>query len=317
METVNGTTNFILSFNAVMPMFLLVLLGMFIRRLGVLGEDAVTQFNRVVFTVFLPTLLFHNAYTTSVGEGVKPGLVVFTLVSILAVWLLATLFVCMGIKESTVRGAMIQGIFRSNFLLFGVPLVTNLYGAENISVTVFMVGVVVPIFNVLAVVTLEIFRGNQPRFLNILLGILKNPLILGICTGALAHVSGLQLPRFLESTISGISDLATPMALIMLGAALKFQKGDRYLALVSAVVGKLVLVPLLTLPVAILLGFRGVALATLTITFASPTAVASYTMAKIMDSDDVLAAKIVVTSTFFSSITIFLWIFVLKQLALI
>lgn len=298
-------------------MFILVLLGIFIRKSGFLGEQAVTQFNKVVFTIFMPTLLFHNAYSTSVSEGINPGLVIFTAVSIMAVWLLATLFVCMGIKESAIRGAMIQGIFRSNFLLLGIPLVTNLYGAGNIGVTIVMVGVVVPIFNVLAVVTLEIFRGNQPSFLNILLGILKNPLILGICAGVLANVSGLHLPRFLESTISGVSDLATPMALIMLGAALKFQKRDKYSALAAAVTAKLVLVPLLTLPAAVWLGFRGVALATITITFASPTAVASYTMAQQMDSDDVLAAKIVVTSTFFSSLTIFLWVFTLKQLGLI
>ncbi|MDR0569621.1 MAG: AEC family transporter [Clostridiales Family XIII bacterium] len=310
-------SSFATAFNAVTPMFLLISLGVAARRAGLVTEEAASQLNRVVFTVFLPALLFNNAYSASFAESASLRLALFTLAAVVAVWLLACLCVCLAIKSRPMRGTMIQGIFRSNFILFGIPVATNLYGEENIGATSFMVAVLVPIFNVLAVVTLEVFRGNKVKPLGILAGIAKNPLILGLCAGLLAFFSGLRLPAFIGGALESVAGAATPLALIVMGAALTFKGGAGTAPLAAAVFGKLAAVPLLVLPVAVRMGFRGVELATAAISFASPTAVASYAMAKHMGGDDVLAARIVVASTFCSCLTMFLWVYALKELGLI
>ena len=212
---------------------------------------------------------------------------------------------------------MIQAIYRSNFVILGLPIAANLFGGEKLTTTAVAVTIVVPLFNVLAVVVLEIFRGGKPDPVKILKGIARNPLIIGAVLGILTIVFQIQLPQLAEDVIDQLKDVATPLALVTLGMSLNLKEmGAEKRNLIICVLGRLVIVPGIALTGAALLGIRGVAFVTLLAVFASPCAVSSFTMAEQMDSDAELAANAVVCSSALASVTLFGWIFLFKTLGM-
>ena len=310
--------NLILSFNVVAPLCFVMALGYFLKYLKMFDENTVNVMNNVAFKVFLPCLLFYNVYTTDLGNVINPKLMIFACLSIISLFIILLLIVPIFEKDNSKRGVIIQGIFRSNFVLFGIPVATSLAGEGNIGVTALLIGVVVPTFNVLAVVCLETFRGGKVNVKKVTHGIATNPLIIGSFLGLSMLVIGIKLPTFLEVTIKDVSKIATPLSLILLGASFSFSNVKKYLKeTIITVIGKLIIVPLVFLAISYAVGFRGISLLSLMIMFAAPTAVSSFQMAKQMDGDADLAGQIVVFTSAFSIVTVFAWIFVLKQLALI
>lgn len=310
--------NLIISFNAVMPMFLIMILGTVIKYRKMISQQTQSQLNNLAFRVFIPLLLINNLYNTDFGHVFQPRLIAFVTLSIIIMWLLATALVVKIEKRDFKRGAMIQGICRSNYTLFGLAILINLYGADNVGIPSLMVAIVLPLFNAFAVITLEVFCGSKVEIKEIGMEVAKNPFIIAVAIGIVISLLKFQLPVFLESTLSGLSGMAMPLALVAMGASLSFDKvfqDKRNLSLV--VIGKLFLAPFIFVPLAILVGFRDVELASLMVVFASPTAVVSYTMADQMNSDSELASAAIILSTVISCFTMFLWIFALKQLGFI
>ena len=217
--------------------------------------------------------------------------------------------------EDTIDG---QGLFRSNFVIFGIPITESLFGSEKVGVAALLIAVIVTLFNILSVIALETFRGGKPNFRKISIGIIKNPLIIASCLGILTLLLKIKIPTAMEKTISDVSKIATPLSLILLGASFKFDNIKKYLKQTTiAVVGKTILTPCIILPICIMFGYRGVELTTLMIIFAAPTAISSFTMAQQMDSDSDLAGQIVVFTSAFYVVTVFMLIFILKQSHLI
>ena len=310
--------NLVVSFNAIAPLFLLIAAGFLIRRQGLVRDEALPQMNSLAFTVFLPALLFSNLYSTNIQSAFAPDLLAYAVFAALGMYGLAVAAVCMLEKDSKSRGAMIQAIYRSNFVLLGLPIVQTLFEGQDLGVTSVIIAVVVPIFNVLAVVTLEVFRGGRVQWKKVVVGIAKNPLILASLLGFGCMALGIQLPVFLHTAIKNLATAATPVALVVLGASIHVELiAGNTRNLVICVLGRLVAAPLLFVSIAAALGFRGIELVTLLAMLAAPTAVSSFTMAQQMDSNGELAAEAVVMSAVFSCLTMFLWIFALKQLGLI
>ncbi|MBQ4650795.1 MAG: AEC family transporter [Firmicutes bacterium] len=309
--------NLKISLEAVAPMFLIMAVGFFVRRKGLLSEEDVRHMNKMVFLTLFPPLMFTNLYGRELSEAVNGRLIIYTLAAIAVVYLMTVVFVLRVEKSPRSRGAMIHAIYRSNFVIMGLPIVSNIFGSENLAMTSMMVTIVVPVFNVMAVTTLEIFRGGKPDPVHILKGIAKNPLILGAAAGLIAVFIDLQLPVFVEKTITMMSGAATPVALLLLGASFNVQSLERCKRnLIFCLLGRLVVVPAIAITGGIIMGFRDVALVTLLAVFASPTAVSSFTMAQQMDSDDELAGNCVIFSSMLSCLTMFLWIFGLKSFGL-
>lgn len=310
--------NLILSFNVVTPLCLVMAIGYFLKYIKMFDEHTLNVMNSVCFKTFLPVLLFYNIYNTDIASVLNPPLMLFAAVSIIVIFTLTFIFIPLIEKENSKRGVMIQGIFRSNFVLFGIPVATSLVGEGNVGATALLIGVIVPIFNVLAVVCLETFRGGKIDIKKIIRGIITNPLILGALLGFILLMLKVQLPVFVMTTIKDISKIATPLSLILLGASFSFSDVKKYLKdTLIVVLGKLVIFPLIVVGSAYYFGFRDIALLSLMIMSASPTAISSFQMAKQMDGDADLAGQIVVFTSAFSIVTVFFWIFVLKQLSLI
>ena len=310
--------NLILSFNVVAPLCFVMALGYILKYLKMFDENTIKAMNSVAFKTFLPTLLFYNIYTTDLRSVFNPKLMIFAALSIIIIFTLLFLFIPMIEKEDNKKGVMIQGIFRSNFVLFGIPVATSLVGEGNVGTTALLIGVVVPLFNFLAVVCLETFRGGCIDIKKIIYGIVTNPLIIGSLLALILLLLNINLPTFIISTIKDVSKIATPLSLILLGASFSFSNIKKYLReTLIVVIGKLIVMPVLIVFCAYYVGFRDISLLTLMIMSASPTAISSFQMAKEMGGDGDLASQIVVFTSAFSIVTVFLWIFALKQLALI
>ena len=310
--------NFLLSGNAVVPMFLLMAAGYAAREAGILERTDVFRFNRVAFRIFLPCLLFINIYESDLHTAANPRLILFAVTGVLLVFISS--FV--GVKHlepfENRKGVVAQGIFRSNFVIMGLPVAEALAGGEDLGSVTLLIAVVVPLFNFLAVFVLEYFRGGKVKPAEVLLEIMRTPLVIGSLVGILFQLLSIRLPGMMETAISNLGRIATPLQLFLLGAFFRFdgmKSRLRPVMIVTAV--KLFVTPGLILSAAAAAGFRGVEFVALIGVFATPTAVNSFTMVQQMRcGDEELAGNIVVSTSAVSMLSLFLWILLFRNLGL-
>ena len=307
--------HFQIAFQAVVPLFVLMGAGVVTKQMKLLTPAELVRVNRMVFHVFYSVMMFYNMVTTNIVETFRPRLIVFAVAGVALTYLASVLFTLAVEKSPKRRGAMIQALYRSNFVLIGIPLVATLFGDSEIAVTTMLIAIVVPIYNVVAVVTLESFRGGKVNVLKVLKDVFKNPMIVGALAGLLCLLAGVTFPQCVLKPLGQITAATTPVALIVLGASFRLGSTQEHLPqLVACVAGRLVIIPAVALGAAYYLGFRGVEFATLVSIFATPCAVASFAMAQQMDSDAELAGNAVVFTSALSIVTIFFWILLFKSL---
>lgn len=307
--------NLILSFTVIFPMFLQLILGYFLKHIGLTDEHSLQICNKLVFRVFLPAVLFLNIYNADLQHDFDGFFLLCGGITILVCFCILMILVPRFERDPKKCGVLIQGIFRSNFALFGVSMTISLFGEENAGVASLLTAVAIPMFNILSVVALEVFRGGKPNLKKILLGIIKNPLIIASLSALALLLLGIRLPGVLEKTLQDISKVATPLALLVLGGTFDFSKlRGSLLEMSVGVIGRLIVVPAVFLPVFHALGFQGLEMGAVLMMLASPTAVSSFPMAVEMDADGTLAGQIVVGSTLLCMLTLFFWIFLLKEL---
>lgn len=306
-----------LSLEAITPIFLLLSFGYLLKRFQVAGEAAFDAANKLCFKVFLPVLLFYNIYRTELHQVLNGKLILFTVICVLCEFVLGYLAVLKLSSDNAKRGVMLQGFFRSNFAILGVLIVEYVCGDRATGLASLMVAVVVPLFNVLAVVCLERFRNGRLQVGVLLKGILTNPLIWGCALGTFCLLCGIRLPAMAEDAVADVAGVALPLSMIALGASFTFSSVKGYWRELSVTVAaKLVIVPAVVLLLAVAFGFRGEALACILVTFGAPVAVSSFSMAQEMGGDGTLAAQIVVVTSACCLVTLFGWIFLLSYFGL-
>lgn len=197
-------------------------------------------------------MMFYNIYTTDIAETFRPHLMLFGALGVLASALIGGIIICLLEKSNKRRGAMIQAIFRSNFVIMGIPIISNIFGDDQLAIPTMMIAIIVPIYNIVSVFILETFRGGHFYLPGILLGVLKNPMILGAICGTIFLVLGIPLPKVILKPVSQLAAATTPMALIILGASFKAGSYHEHLPqLVGCVLGRLIIVPTIMLSLAI------------------------------------------------------------------
>lgn len=310
--------NFIVAVSAVVPVFCLMAIGAFVKFQQWLTDEELNHMNRMVFRVFFCCMMFYSIYTTELATSFRPKLILFGACGVLIVFTLLMIFIPRIEPDNRRRGVLVQAIFRSNFVLMGVPIVANIFGDANIAVSTMMIAVIVPIYNILAVFALETFRGGKFLLVPILKGIFKNPMILGAIAGATLLILGVEVPKPILKPIGQISAATTPVALIILGASFKLGSTQEHSnQLIGALFGRLILVPaVMLLTAAYVFDFRGIEFVTLIAIFASPCAVVSFAMAQQMGGDADLAGNCVVFTSALSCFTIFCWILLFKTLGI-
>ena len=309
--------NLIFCLNATMPVFAVMVIGWILKKIKMLDEKSTAVINRLVFRLFLPALLFTNLAEqdfVSIWDG---GFVLFclvaTVISILLAWAMAFLD-----KDKADRGEFIQASYRSAAATLGIVFMTNIY--DNAAMVALMIIGAVPVYNIIAVIVLSLTspkeeqtKENGRLLASTLKGIITNPIILGILFGALWSVFKLPMPTIAGKTINYLANVASPLALIGLGASFEFSDLAAKLGPVLAVIfNKLILFCVIFLPIAIHLGYRDDKLVAILIMLGSATTSSSFIMAKNMGHDGVISAGAVMVTTLLASFTLTFWLFLLK-----
>lgn len=311
--------NLIFSLNATIPVFLMMVFGWFIQKVGLLDEHSTKKINQFVFKALLPALLFMDLSTADFRSVWDTKFVVFCFLATVCSICIAFLFSLLN-KDKTERGEIIQASYRSSAAILGIAFVNNIYGEATMA-ALMIVGTV-PLYNVIAVIVLSLtapkdsVKSNPRELLSLTLkDILTNPIILGIAAGMLWSVLNIPQPVILSKSVSYLGNMATPLSLIALGASFKLQdaKGKLSTALgITAI--KLVLFCMIFLPVAVTLGFRDEKLTAILVMLGSATTGSCFVMARNMGHKGIITACTVMITTLCSAFTLTLWLFILKTL---
>lgn len=312
--------NLVFCLNVTVPIFLTLLLGYFFRRIGLFDDAFVSRMNKFVFVVPLPVLLFQDIARIDIYEAWDFRMVVFCF-SITSVSIIISVFLSRFLHPSDIRGEFIQASYRSSAAILGIAIIQNLYG--NAGMAPLMIIASVPLYNVMAVVILSIFKPSQGKLNGVVLkrtlkGIITNPIILGIAAGTLWSLLRLPFPKILDSTVGNLAKTATPLGLMAMGGSLRFGKAfSRLKASVACTFMKLVGYEALFLPLAIRCGFTQDKLVSIIIMLGSASTVTCFVMAKNMDHEGSFSSGVVLLTTVFSAFTLTLWLFICKNLGLI
>ena len=311
--------NLIFSLTLVAPVFLIVALGYFLKRIGVINENFVSVSSKIVFTISLPALIFLEVSSIHLEEILNVNLILFvyagTLVTFAAVWITAGFFTRAG-KD---KASFIQGSFRGNFAIVGLAIIVNYYGIDNLGKASLVLAFTIPLYNILSVIALTVpLKEKEHKYSNTFFEILKNPLIIAVFAAIPFSYFGIIIPGFLKTSIGYLSALALPLALVGIGGFLSFSDitKESSLTVISTIL-KLLVFPAIMTFAAYLLDFRGIDLGIIFILFACPTAIASFIMAEAMGANSRLAGNILLLTTLVSVITITLGLFILKENGLI
>lgn len=320
----------IFSINAIGPIILLVAIGYFLKKIDWISLSFVKMANRLVFHVFLPSMLFLNVYKIGSIADIEFGYIIYSLITLFAVFLAALPLVIIVTKKRERRGVLWQAAFRSNYALVGIPLAEALFGEAGAMVASILSAFVVPLINILAVISLSTFRadGEKTSVVKILKGIVKNPLIRGIFAGLCVLLIRAVFVKFnisfrlsdvkpIYTALEYLGRVSTPLALVCLGAQFEFSAvKELRREIIFGVVARTVIVPIIGIGTALLFfrdSFYGAHFAAFVAIFATPVSISSVPMAQEMDSDVTLAGQLVVWTTLVSALSIFLIAFFLRS----
>lgn len=304
------------AFSVTGPIFVLVFLGIVLKRLRLIDHTFTDSASKLVFNVALPAVLFFSVANTDIQSVLNPSYLSLALVGTLVTFVLLSLLSGGVVKNPRDRGVFVQGAFRSNLAIVGLAFVINAYGEQGLALGSIFISVVTVFYNILSVYTLSASL-NQGRLsaVQVLVDIVKNPLIISILAGILFNLARVPIPTFLQTSGEYIGNLALPLALICIGGTLSFAefKNSSTESLI-AVFAKLVLVPMVIVYPAYLWGFSQLELGVLFLMVASPTAAATYIMVQSMGGNAKLAANIVLISTLGSLLTVSFGLAFLKRM---
>jgi predicted permease len=310
------------SFNAILPMLIPMALGWFIARRGQIGENEIGFLNRLCFRYLLSFHIFNSTLAIDFYAEFNPKMVLLCIAGILGVMLAAWTVCSLTVKNRERRCIFITSSFRSNNIIYALPLATNLFGQAGIKSAVMLVPVTIIVFNFFTVIVMVYHaRAEKRRLRDTLVStcvdIARNPLIAGSLLGIGLSLLHAPVPPSVKSGINAIAATGTPISLILLGAQIDFKKlsGSLGPALAVSMV-RLVIVPAILVPLMVLAGFRGPELGALMVAFAAPCAVTNLVMARNYNIDPAFAAQTVYLSTVLSVFTLFLAITALRALAL-
>ncbi len=312
----------IYSLNATMPVFLVIVAGFLLRKAGFFNEGFISAADKFIFHVALPVMVFSDMAQSDLKADMQLPLVGYaaaaTTAAFIIIWICARLF----IKDRSITGAFVQAAYRSSVAVMGFAFMQNIYGGVGL-MPMIVIGCV-PLYNIYAVTVLTFESDSQnkgkDKIKQSIIGICKNPIIISILLGTAASLSGVyaHFPVIAVKTLSSIASIATPLSLIVIGASFKGMEALKKLRpTVICCMIKLIVMPLVFVSIAVRMGFTGQALLALVIMLGSPTTPSCYIMAKNMGNDEVLSSSVITATTFFSSVTLTLCIYLCRSMGLI
>ena len=311
------TESFYAALRVVVPMIILMAIGAFVRVKGIITRPAMKEYDRLIFWIFMPTLLFKNIYDMDFSQGFAVKEMLFVAACLVVLFVFAYVVPRIFVKDGNKSVVIAQAVGRGNYILFGVVVAEALFGEGHAGMVVMLGVLVVPAINTYAAIILELNRSGKTSPVKLFLAILKNPMIIGAILAFIFKALNIIIPAPVWSAVRSIANSTTTISFISLGVGLDMAKAQSdKMPLILGTVLRLIVVPLVFMPLSILAGFRGESLCAMMVIFAAPAAVASYPMAVAMGADGQLAGQLVCTTTVLSVFTIFAWTFILRTMGL-
>lgn len=313
--------NLIFSLNATLPLFIMMVVGYVLKKIKLIDSHSSAVMNKLVFRVFLPALLFLDLAKEDFKAIWDGGMILFCfVVTILSI--LIAMLVALIDKDKKERGEIIQGSYRSAAATLGIAFMLNIYDSAT-AVALMIIGSV-PLYNIIAVVVLSVTarepdsKGNGELIKKTAKNVITNPIILAIAVGMIWSLLNIPIPSIMEKSVSYLANVASPLALIVLGSEFEFNAAGKKLKEIIAVsFTKLILLCMIFLPVAISIGFRDEKLVAILIMLGSGTTSSSYIMAKNMGHEGVISSSVVMITTLLMSFTMTMWLFILRSMGYI
>ncbi len=322
-------SDLIFTVNAVLPIIAMVLIGYVAKRAGLINRELAKGMNKLCFRLFLPVMLFLNVYKIESISDIDLTYVIYVMIAVVLIFFIGVIAALVFTKDPRRRGVITQAAFRSNYALIGIPLAESVFGTEGGIVATVLSVFAIPLYNILAVVSLTVFADGEKakfNFKKVLVGIVKNPLIQSIALGGVVLLVRMAFESagisfrlsnigwLYSGVLTKLAAVATPMALVSLGADFEFTKTAKMKKEITVGTAlRCIIAPLLGLGAALLIGdFSGAHFAAFIAVFASPIAVSSVPMTESMGSDHNLAGQLVIWTTISSAFTLFLFIYILR-----
>ena len=293
---------------------------MLFRKLGWMDEVFAAKMNKFVFLVPLPVLLFEQLATVDFSEVWDIKFILFCFV-VTAISITISTLISLLWKDRSIKGEFIQATYRSSAALLGIAFIQNIYG--TVGMAPLMIIGSVPLYNIMAVVVLSVFKPGNNSFDKALVkktlkGIATNPIIIGIVAGFVWSALKLPMPLILHKTVSSIGATATPMGLMSMGATFEMKKAtSKMKPTLVAVFMKLIGFCAIFLPAAAMLGFRNEQLIAILVMLGSATTVSSFVMARNMGHEGTLSSGVIMMTTLLSAFTLTMWLDVLRSFGLV
>lgn len=309
--------NLLFALRIVAPIFVLLIIGAIARYLKWVKVSTLQDLNKFIFKLTLPLMLFFNIYNMDRGTQFSTDILklIFLILGVFTFVVVALSFILNKTTKlpNSQKGVLVQGWFRGNTIIFGLPLATSLYGESGLAIVSIIIIVAIAGSNALAVILLELYHGENIEFKTLFKSIITNPLIIAALLGFVFFFLNIPITSIIKEPLVTLGKTATPLAFIVLGGTLELSKLSKNMKLILfGCFGRLVGTPMILVFTALAIGLRGDYIGSIIAAMATPVAVVSYTMSREMGGDGELAGQLVVASTFFSVFTLFLWIFFAK-----
>ncbi len=284
----------------------MILLGVLLKRWGVINANFISVSSKLVFNLTLPALIFLKVSSLDSSAPVPFSIVAIIVSVTVGVFIVTWLIAARWIASGASLGAFMQGSYRGNFATVGLAASAGVYGVDGLSQAALLLAFVVPLYNILGVIALVVPLGKEYKLsrIDIVKELFLNPIVLAVVFALPFSYFDLSLPSFVHNTGNYLAELTIPLALIGVGGTLQFvDRGYSFKQALLASIIKVVLLPLVGVGVASMFGFRGQDLGILFIFFACPTTMATFIMAQAMGADHKLASAIVAMATCMSAAT--------------
>ena len=309
---------FLTTLNILYPVFVYMGLGKLIKKRNLINDSIVESLNRILFRVLLPIKLYVEIIQSDFESVFNPKLIIFAIISIISIMIISIFIIPRMIHKKKNIPVIVQSMYRSNYIMYGIAIASIMYPGKDLGVITVIASFTVPLFNLISVIVFEIFNGNDIEIKLILKKIISNNIVKAGCLGLITVAMGISFPKNILSPFIIIGNCSTPIGLICIGTMISFKALNKYkkeLFIMS--IGRLIIVPLILVPIGIILGFRNTELSAIYILFAGPIATSSCPMAYEMGGNGELAGVAVAVTSTLVLITMFFGIFILKALYLI
>jgi predicted permease len=294
-----------------LPISIIIVLGVFLKRIDWINDEFANIGSRLVFKLTLPCLLFVNIATTDLSASFPVFLIVFAAV-VTSIFFLLFHWSAFYIPAVFARGAFVQGACRGNMAIVGLALCVNAFGDGVLALASMYLSVIVILYNVYSILTLYYHQSETPTLKTVTQSVLTNPLAIAIILAIIIALLPITLPALVLDTGNYIARMTLPLALLCVGASIRWQEFRASRLLYVAMLSKIVIIPFVATVLGYLCGLRGEELGVLYIMMAAPTAAAAYPMVRSIGGDYHLTAAIIAGSTLLSMFTSTLGLFLLR-----